>query len=320
MNVHKQARTLPASRALLVERVHRGRRVAQVAAELGVSARTAYKWLARHRSQGAEGLHDRRSRPHRIPRRTDAHRESVVLRLRRLGMTGPAIARKLRMPRSTVAAVLKRAGLARLRDLVPRPPDNRYVRTRPGSLVHLDTKKLGRFSRAGHRVTGDRHGQSNHRGIGWEFVHLAIDDASRLAYVEVLADERGPAVAGFLRRAAAFFARHGIRRIEQVMTDNGSGYISLRFAEALRELGAEHLRTRPYTPRTNGKAERLVQTLLREWAYVRRYETSSERKAALPRWLRHYNRSRPHGSLEGRAPERALKQLLRVNNLAGNHI
>ena len=316
MNIHKQARTLPVSRGLLVERVRAGRRVGDVASELGVSRRTAYKWLARHRREGVEGLQDRPSRPRRVVGRTCLVREEVVVALRRLRMTGPEIARKMTMPRSTVAAILARAGLRRLKHLEPPAPANRYVRERAGSLVHLDTKKLGRIVRPSHRVTGDRRDRV--RGAGWEFVHLAIDDASRLAYVEVLPDECGPTTAGFLLRAAAYYRRHGIRRIEQVMTDNGSGYVSLRFAEVLAELRAKHVRTRPYTPRTNGKAERLVQTLLREWAYVRRYERSAERTAALPAWLRYYNRTRPHGSLGGLPPELALRQL-RVNNVAGNH-
>jgi transposase InsO family protein len=271
----------------------------QAAAALGITPRTAFKWLARYRSGGYAALRDRSSRPQRLARRTDEARAQLVIRLRQSRMTGLQIARRLRMPRSTVAAVLKRAGLARLRDLEPPQPVVRYERERPGELIHLDIKKLGRIERVGHRITGDRTSRS--RGAGWEFVHIAIDDASRLAYVEVLANEQADTTAGFLRRALAFYRRHGIR-VERVMTDNGSAYVSHLFAQLCTQSQLRHVRTRPYTPRTNGKAERFIQTLLREWAYVRPYATSRRRTAALPRWLHHYNHRRPHGSLNGQAP------------------
>jgi transposase InsO family protein len=203
------------------------------------------------------------------------------------------------MPPSTVAAILKRAGLGRLRDLDPPQPIVRYERERPGELIHLDVKKLGRIERIGHRITGDRRSRS--RGAGWEYVHVAIDDASRLAYVEVLANEQADTTAAFLRRALAFYRRHGIK-VERVMTDNGSAYVSHLFAELCQARRLRHLRTRPYTPRTNGKAERLIQTMLREWAYFRPYRSSAKRTAALPRWLDYYNLRRPHGSLNGEAP------------------
>jgi transposase InsO family protein len=196
--------------------------------------------------------------------------------------------------------------------------DNRYERARPGELVHVDTKKLGRFYQPGHRVTGDRS-DTRLRGVkGWEFLHVAIDDRTRLAYAELLTDEKGATCAGFLQRAAAFFARHGIRRIERVMSDNGAGYISADFRMAVAALAARHLRTRPYTPRTNGKAERFIQTMLRLWAYVRPYHSSDERAAALAPWLVWYNRQRPHGSLHDRSPVETL-MTLRRDNLVGDH-
>jgi transposase InsO family protein len=271
----------------------------QAAAALGITPRTAFKWLARYRSGGCTALRDRSSRPQRLARLTDEDRAQLVIRLRQSRMTGLQIARRLRMPRSTVAAILKRAGLARLRDLEPPRPVVRYERDRPGELIHLDIKKLGRIERVGHRITGDRTSRS--RGAGWEYVHIAIDDASRLAYVEVLANEQADTTVGFLRRALAFYRRHGIR-VERVMTDNGSAYVSHLFAQLCKQRFLRHIRTRPYTPRTNGKAERFIQTLLREWAYVRPYASSRRRTAVLPRWLHHYNHRRPHGSLNGRTP------------------
>ena len=229
------------------------------------------------------------------------------------------IAQVLDLKKSTVQRICSALGLSKLRDVEPPTPENRYVKSRPGELVHVDTKKLGRFYRPGHRVTGDRTGQSRARGIGWEFLHIAIDDATRLAYAEILRDETGKSCADFLRRAAVFFARHGIKRIERVMSDNGSGYISGNFANALRELSARHQRTRPFTPRTNGKAERLIQTLLRQWAYARPYDNSDERATVLEPWMRWYNRQRPHGSLDGRTPMQTLRMLNR-DNVLGDRI
>ena len=300
MNLHSRARTCPASRALLVERVTCAAWSAdQAAAAAGITPRTAFKWLRRHREEGAAGLLDRSSRPPVPSGRTSNERTELIVLLRRSRMTGRQIGRRLRMSRSTVAAVLKRAGLSRLRDLEPPEPVVRYEREHAGELLHLDVKKLGRIEKIGHRITGDRRSRS--RGAGWEYAHVAIDDASRLAYVEVLANEQADTTAGFLRRALCFFKRHGIR-VERVMTDNGSAYVSHLFAALCQGHGLKHLRTRPYTPRTNGKAERFIQTLIREWAYARPYASSRRRTAALPRWLYHYNHRRPHGSLGGKAP------------------
>jgi transposase InsO family protein len=279
--------------------------IARAAGAAGISRRTAFKWLRRYREQGSTGLADRSSRPRRMPRATPAEWRDLILELRQERMTGARIAAQLKQPRSTVALVLKRAGLERLRSPEPLEPVRRYQRERPGELVHLDVKKLGRIAGFfGHRITGDR--RRRRRGAGWEYVHIAIDDASRLAYVEVLRDERGPTTADFLRRAFAWFQRLGVR-VEQIMTDNGSAYVSRRFAHTCARLRLQHLRTRPYRPQTNGKAERFIQTLLREWAYALPYRTSGLRARALRHWLRYYNRQRPHGSLGARSPFSRLK-------------
>lgn len=315
MNLHSLARSCPASRAGLVDRIQEQHWSVECAAEAaGLSVRTAYKWLKRHRLEGRPGLKDRSSRPRRTTR-TAAEWEQLVVELRRTRMTSPLIARRLKMPRSTVARILCRAGLNRLKALDTKLPVIRYERSCPGELVHLDVKKLGRFHRVGHRIHGDRTGQTQSRGVGWEYVHVCIDDATRLAYVEVLRDERGVTTVGFLRRAAAWYRRHGIR-IERVMSDNGSNYVSLDFRAACDALGARHIRTKPYCPKTNGKAERFIQTLLREWAYALPYSNSDDRKRALPRWTRFYNRHRPHAGLHGRTPREKLLQS-RMNNLVG---
>jgi transposase InsO family protein len=306
MDLHSGARTCPRSRALLIERIAvLGWTVGRAASAAGISRQTAHKWLARYRAAGEAGLTDRPSRPRRMPRRTPTEWRQLMLELRRSRLSGARIATQLRRPRSTVARVLQRAGLARLERLEPREPVRRYERARPGELLHLDVKKLGRITGFyGHRITGDRH--DSRRGAGWEYVHVAIDDYSRLAYVEVLRDERGDTTAAFLRRACAWFLRHGIR-VERIMSDNGSAYVSRRFAHTCAVLQLKHLRTRPYRPCTNGKAERFIQTLLREWAYAVPYRTSGLRARALRRFLRYYNRERPHGSLCGRPPISRLR-------------
>ena len=320
MQVHARARLTPKGRGLVVDRVlAHGWSVAAAAEAAGVAERTVWRWIARYRAEGEAGLRDRASVPRSIPHRTTPERVTVILALRRLRMTSSEIAELLGMPLSTVSAVLKREGLGRLSRLEPPEPPNRYERRSPGELIHVDIKKLGRILRPGHRVTGNRRGQAHtHRDgkhvrlAGWEFVHIAIDDHSRLAYAEVLADERGETAVGFLRRALAFFAQHRID-VQRVMSDNGSPYVSKVHATACRELGIRHLRTRPYRPRTNGKAERFIQTLLREWAYGRIYANSAERTGALPLWLDRYNWRRPHGSLGHRPPGS------RLTNVAGNY-
>jgi transposase InsO family protein len=314
VTLHRNARTCPRSRRLLAGRVLvEGWSLAAAAEAAGVSERTAWKWVDRFRREGEAGLEDRSSAPRSVPGRTAPAREQLVVLLRELRFTSPEIAETLGMPVSTVGAVLTRYGLGKLPRLQPDEPTNGYERPRPGELVHIDVKKLGKIARPGHRVHGDRRTRT--RGIGWEFVHVAVDDATRLAYVEVLADEKAATAAGFLRRAIAFFARYGIR-VERVLTDNGACYRALVHALACRALGIRHLRTRPYRPRTNGKAERFIRTLINGWAYGAVYRTSNERTAALAGWLDWYNRLRPHRAL-GRKPP--LTRLAEMNNVVGTN-
>ena len=316
MKLHGNARTCLHSRRLIVERVvEQGWTLTAAAEAAGVSVRTVSKWLVRFRADGVDGLLDRSSAPERVPLRTPEERVELVAALRRLRMTAAEIAETLAMPLSTVSAVLTRIGLGKLSRLEPAEPANRYERKRPGELLHIDVKKLGRIAGAGHRVTGDRRRQA--KGIGWEYVHVCVDDATRIAYVEVLEDEKATTAAGFLRRAVAHYRAHGIR-VERVMTDNGSCYRGVVHALACKTLGLRHLRTRPYRPRTNGKAERFIRTMLGGWAYGAIYGTSQERHAALAGWLGFYNRRRPHGSLGHQPPLQRLEALTR-NNLAGSY-
>jgi transposase InsO family protein len=320
MKLHANARTCPNSRRLLVERVAAGWSLMEAAEAAGISDHCARRWLGRWRAEGPAGLLDRSSAPKRVPHKTPPDRVEQIVRLRRLRLTAARIATVLGMALSTVSAVLKRVGLGKRSRLEPPEPPNRYERRHPGELIHVDVKKLGRILKPGHRVTGDRRGQAHtHRDgkpvrlAGWEFVHVAIDDHSRLAYAEVLADEKGPTAVAFLRRALAFFAVHGIQ-VKRVMTDNGSPYVSHVHAIACRAMGIGHLRTQPYRPRTNGKAERFIQTLLREWAYGRVFQTSAHRTATLTPWLNHYNFTRPHGALSHKPPS------TRLTNLPRNYI
>jgi transposase InsO family protein len=311
MNVHQNARLTPAGRAVMISRIVDERWPVRRAAEgAGVSVRTAYRWLGRHRLGGERRLHDRSSAPKRCPRRTSPQRTAQVEALRRERLTGPAIAHRLGMARSTVGLILRRLGLGKLAALEPKAPVVRYERSLPGELVHLDIKKLGRFDMAGHRVTGDRQAGRSYRA-GWDFLHVCIDDASRLAYTEILPSERKEDTTAFLQRALAWLSRHGVT-VERVMTDNGSAYRSKLFVKALADAGARHIRTRPYTPRTNGKAERFIQTSLREWAYAKPYASSDQRSAAIGPWTDDYNLARPHSGIAGLTPWQ------RVNNLLGN--
>jgi len=301
MNSHKNAKTNPHIRALIASRVlEENRSPDRVAEELDISLRTVYKWLARYRSEGPAGLQDRSStalrKPHQLP---EAVVEMIAKLRREFRMTARLIAQQLRLARSTVAAVLKRLGLNRLKLLEPKEPIRRYERKKPGELIHLDIKKLGRIQGVGHRITGSRRGRVP--GIGWEYAHVCIDDHSRLAYVEVLPNERKESAVAFLKRALAWFAQHGVK-VERVMTDNGACYISYAFATACKENGLRHIRTRPYTPKTNGKAERFIQTLIREWAYGRAYQNSSQRTGWLPKWIDYYNRHRQHGGIGFQPP------------------
>lgn len=290
----------------MIARRNEGWTVGMIAAAHDVSDATVHKWIRRHREEGKAGLVDRTSRPRRFRRPVAQARICQIIVLRQRRMTGWQIARTLRMPRSTVAAVLQRVGLARLSLLEPpKPAPRRYQRERPGELVHLDVKPLGRIGVIGHRVHGDK--QIRARGVGWEFVHVAIDDASRLAFAQTLPDQKGTTAVGFFERARRFFAAHGIPHIERVMTDNGSAYVSRRFRRALDRHQIRHIRTRPYHPETNGKAERFIQTLLLGWAYKRPYRTSKQRNWALEPWLRYYNHRRPHRSLGMISPLNKLR-------------
>lgn len=306
MNAHKNARTTPYARALMVERRAAGVSLGDIAAGFGVSTRTVSKWLRRHREDGAAGLENRPSIARRRPHAIGAPWTDMIERLRRLRLTALQIAERLGLARSTVSGVLKRLGLGRLSALEEPAPIVRYERANPGDLIHLDVKKLGRFRRMGHRVTGDRR-KGRSKGAGWDYVHVCVDDFSRAAYVEILDDEGQHACTGFVIRAIRWFRARGVT-VERVMSDNGSGYRSGRFARAVRAARARHIRTKPYTPQTNGKAERFIQTLLREWAYAVPYRSSHARAAALPAWLAYYNRERAHASLQRKPPVSRLPQ------------
>ena len=323
MKLHANARSCPKSRRLLVDRIEAGWSVVEAAEAAGITDRSARRWLARWRSEGAAGLLDRSSAPRRIPHKTPPDRASAICQLRQLRLTAAEIAERLSMPLSTVSAVLKREGLGKRSRLEAPEPVNRYERSTAGELIHIDIKKLGRIvGGPGKRITGAhgaRRGATRtdaagvRRGaVGWEYLHVAIDDYSRLAYAEMLDNEQATTAIGFLQRAIAFFASHNIR-VERVMTDNGSAYVSGAHRIACSQLGIRHLRTQPYRPRTNGKAERLIQTMLRRWAYLRPYSSSAQRTAALRPWLDHYNFTRPHGSLSHKPPGSRLTNLPRNN-------
>ena len=310
MNSHKHARLTPKGRALLVRRVlEEGWRVAAAAEAAGVSGRTVYKWLARFRTEGAPGLADRSSRPQRMPRALSPMKQEQLQRLRRQRFPLWRIAAQAGCGIATVSRCMKRLGLSRLEALTPPQPVVRYERATPGELLHIDTKKLGRIDGVGHRITGDRS-KNRRRGIGWDMVHLAIDDHSRVSFAQVLPDEKALSCVQFLRKAVAYYAGLGVR-IERVMTDNGTGYKNA-FRTACDELGIRHIRTRPYTPKTNGKAERFVQTSLREWAYARPYVSSAQREAALQPFLHRYNWHRPHSALNRQPP---MSRIPAVSNL-----
>lgn len=313
MDIHKNARLTPHSRAELVRRVRDGgQRRAAVAASFGISAKTAGKWVRRYQAEGSAGLVDRSSRPHRLHRPTPQPVVESIAALRRQRLTGKAIAATVGVSPATVSRILRRLGLNRLKDLEPAAPVRRYERDRPGELIHIDIKKLGKFNRVGHRITNDRTGQSNSRGVGWEFVHVCIDDASRIAFSKVMKNERQGCAVTFLKAAIDYYASLGVT-VERVMTDNGSCYRSFAFRRACKRLGLRHIRTRPYTPKTNGKAERFIQTALREWAYAKAYDTSRQRAAELPAWMHRYNWHRPHGSIDDQPPISRL-------GLAGNNL
>jgi transposase InsO family protein len=301
MDVHKNAPLTPAGREIMVRRLIAGQTQKTVAAAFGVCVKTVNKWLARFRAEGADGLIDRSSRPHRLRRPTPASTIARIAELRRRRCTGQQIAQQIGVSPATVSRVLARLGLTRLSALEPAAPVVRYERAAPGEMIPLDIKKLGRFDRVGHRITGDRTGQSNSRGIGWEFVHVCVDDASRIAFSQIMPDERKESATAFRKAAVAYYKGLGVT-VTRVMTDNGSCYKAFAFCDACRERGLKHIRTKPYTPKTNGKAERFIQTALREGAYAQAYPTSQHRRDALPVWRHRYNWHRPHASLDAKPP------------------
>jgi transposase InsO family protein len=318
LRLHANARTCPHSRRLAVARVEvEGWTLTAAAEAAGVSVRTISKWRRRWRLEGEAGLLDRSCAPAAVPARTSSERVALIAALRRLRLTAAEIAETLAMPLSTVSGILTRIGLGKLARLEPTEPPNRYEKQRPGELVHIDVKKLGKIVRPGHRVTGRVSAAGQHRRAfhrGWEYVHVCVDDATRLVYVEVLDDEKAVTAVGFLRRAVAHFASYGIR-VERVMTDNGSAYRATIHALACRTLALKHLRTQPYRPRTNGKAERFIRTLLAGWAYGAIYRNSNERRDALAGWIDYYTRRRPHRSLSHQTPLERLHTLNRNNPL-----
>ena len=318
MDVHQNARLTPAGREVMVRRaVEGGQTPKALSAAVGVCPRTVRKWIGRFRAEGVAGLRDRSSRPHRLRKPAPPEIVARIEALRRQRWTGAQIARETGVSRATVFRILRRLGLNRLKALEPAEPVRRYERDRPGELIHIDIKKLGKIGSVGHRITGRRSGIVNrHLGIGWEFVHVCIDDASRIAFSRVMKDERKESAVAFLKAAVAYYASPGVT-IERVMTDNGSCYRSKAFARACKRLALKHIFTKPYTPKTNGKAGRFIQTSLREWAYARAYNTSDERTAELPLWLHRYNWHRPHGSIGAEPPISRLG--LAANNLLRLH-
>jgi transposase InsO family protein len=318
MDTHKNAPLTPKGRDMMVRAVvDCGLSKAAAARQFNTTAKTVAKWVERFRAEGVDGLRDRSSRPHSSPSQTAPAECAVIETLRRRRYTGKQIAAEVGVSPATVSRILRRLGLNRLSALEPAEPVRRYERECPGELIHLDIKKLGRIGSVGHRITGRYPGVVNrHHGIGWEFVHVCIDDASRIAFVQVLPDQRKESAVAFLEAAVAYFAKLGIR-IERVMTDNGSCYRSRAFRAACKRLGLRQIFTKPYTPKTNGKAERFIQTALREWAYAQAYQNSAQRTAELPTWLHRYNWHRPHGSLKANTPISRLG--LSENNLLRFH-
>ncbi|MGI9505143.1 MAG: IS481 family transposase [Geminicoccaceae bacterium] len=318
MNVHKNALHTPKGREAMVRKfTDHGWPKSKIARQFAVTVKTVTKWINRFQTDGVAGLQDRSSRPHSMPNQTpDATRDQVEA-LRRRRYTQGHIARELGLSQTTVSRICKARGLSLLSALEQQAPRPRYERATPGEIIHIDIKKLGRFSRPGHRITGDRKGQSATRGVGWEYVHVAIDDHSRVAFTEIHKDEKKASAIDHLKAAVAYYAALGVT-VTRVMTDNGSCYRSFAFRDACKALSIKHIRTRPYTPQTNGKAERFIQTVIREWAYATEFETSEQRKADLPRWQHRYNWHRPHSSLNKKPPISRIG--LTGNNLLRIHI
>lgn len=318
MNIHKNARLTPLRREEMALAVlDGGLTKAQAARVYGVTSKIVSRWVERHKTGGRAAMMDRSSRPKVIPRQIAQALAEWIIALRRKRLTGKHIAMETGVSPATVSRVLKRAGLSHMKDIEPAEPVVRYEYSKPGGLIHLDIKRLGRFDRVGHRITGDRTGQSNSRGVGWEYVHVCIDDASRIAFTDIFPDEKAVSAITFLKASVAYYESLGIK-VTRVMTDNGSCYKAKDFAKACKALGLKHIRTKPYTPRTNGKAERFIQTALREWAYARAYPSSEYRKSHLPTWTHMYNWHRPHGSLNSKPPISRLR--LNGDNLLRLHI
>jgi transposase InsO family protein len=316
MRIHKNARLTPKGRLELARSVVQGgASLVQVAGQYRVSTRTAAKWVNRFKADGEAGLVDRSSRPHKLRAVTPARIVRRIEKLRRQRMTIVRIASEVGVSRSTVGRVLAKSGLSKLSDLDPEEPVVRYERAHPGELLHIDTKKLGRIARIGHRITGNP--RDHVRGVGWETVFIAIDDHSRVAFADLAPDETNESAVAFLQAAVSYYAKLGVS-VSSVMTDNGSAFKSRAFAEAMRQLGLRHLRTRPYTPKTNGKAERFIQSALREWAYGFVYRSSAQRSEMLNDWVHHYNWHRPHSSLGAKPPMSRIT--LTPTNLLSRHI
>lgn len=318
MDLHENARTTPHSRAEIVRRViEEGASRRTVAEAFGICCKTVSKWVNRFQAEGVDGLRERSSRPHRLHHPTSDTIIETIIELRRARLPGSEIARRCGVSPATVSRVLRAARLSRARDLDPPEPPRRYEHPHPGDMIHIDIKKLGRFGRPGHRITGSRKSKSLHRGVGWEYVHVAVDDASRLSFNQIHPDEKAPSAVDHLKACVAYYNRLGVT-VRRVMTDNGACYRSDAFRQTCQALGLKHVRTKPYTPRTNGKAERFIQTALREWAYARAYETSDQRAACLDDWTHRYNFHRPHGGIKYQTPISRLAlagdNLLRVHN------
>jgi transposase InsO family protein len=319
MDTHMNSPLTPEGREMMVRSVMDcGLTKAAAARKFNTTPKTVAKWIARFEAEGVGGLRDRSSRPLSLPSQATPAVCAAVEALRRQRDTRRQIAAEVAVSAATVSRILKRLGLNRLAALEPAEPIRRYERAHPGELIHIDIKKLGRIGGIGHRITGRQTGVVNpHLGVGWEFAHVCIDDASRVAFSQVMKDQRKESAVAFLETAAAYYLSLGVR-LERVMTDNGSCYLSKAFRQACQRLGLKHLKTKPYTPRTNGKAERFIQTSLREWAYAQAHNTSAERRAELPRWLHRYNWHRPHGSIGDKPPisrlDLAEDNLLRLHS------
>lgn len=317
MDIHKNARLTPHGRERLAKLILSGQTPEAASQAAGVCPRTGRKWRDRFKQEGPAGLGDRSSRPHRLRKPTPPEVIERIASLRRQRLPGKEIATTVGVSPATVSRVLRRLGLNKLSALEPAEPPRRYERQHPGELIHIDIKKLGKFNRIGHRITGDRKGQSNSRGVGWEYLHVCIDDASRVAFSRILKTERKACAVAFLKAAVAYYKSLGIT-VLRVMTDNGSCYRSRAFAKACQRLKLKHIRTKPYTPRTNGKAERFIQTSLREWAYARAYINSEQRAEELPFFMHRYNWHRPHASIGAKPPISRLS--LTGDNLLRLHI